>query len=405
MMSTGFLYHGFAVRGYKYVHTRYKNGEIIFKIEQKPEHLRCSICGTRQVIRRGKIGRYFRTLPVGSKCVWIFWSIRRVFCPGCQLVRQAKIGFADPRRSYTKAFERYALELCQHMTMLDVASHLDVSWDVIKDIQKRYLKKRFARPKLKKLKRIAIDEIGIGKEHRYLSVVLDLATGAVVFIGDGKGSQAMNPFWKRVKRTKAEIDAVAIDMSPAYISAITEKLPTAAIVFDRFHVVKLFNDKLSDLLRKPYHDATSVLVNYVIKRTRWLLLKNPENLDQDRNEHLRLKEALRLNQPLATVYYMKEDLRQLSCQTEKCKAESFLNDWIARARASKITMLIRFANTLAAHRTGILTFYDHNISTVPLEGTNNKIKTMKRQAYGFRDMEFFKLKIMAIHTTKYALVG
>ena len=171
------------------------------------------------------------------------------------------------------------------------------------------------------------------------------------------------------------------------------------------HVVKLFNDKLSDLLLKPYHDATSVLVNYVIKSTRWLLLKNPENLDQDRNEHLRLKEALRLNQPLATAYYMKEDLRQLSCQTEKCKAESFLNDWIARARASKITMLIRFANTLAAHRTGILALYDHNISTVPLEGTNNKIKTMKRKAYGFLDMEFFKLKIMALHTTKYALVG
>ena len=111
-MSTGFLYHGFGVRGYKYVHTRYEQGQIIFKIEQKPEHLRCSLCGTRQVIRRGKIGRYFRTLRIGSKCVWIFLSIQRVFCPGCRLVRQAKVGFADPRRSYTKPFERYVLELC-----------------------------------------------------------------------------------------------------------------------------------------------------------------------------------------------------------------------------------------------------------------------------------------------------
>ena len=236
-MSTSFLYHGFAVRGYEYVHTRYEKGEIIFKIEKKPEYLCCSICGTRRVIRRGELDRYFRTLPVGNKCVWILLSIRHVFWRDCQLVRQAKIGFADPRRSYTKPFERYMFEFCQHMTMLDVASHLNVSWDVIKDIQKRYLKKRFARPKLKKLKRIAIDEISIGKENRYLSVVLDLATGAVVFIGDGKGSQAMNLFWKRVKRTKAEIDAVAIDMSPAYISAITEKLPTAAIIFDQFHVV------------------------------------------------------------------------------------------------------------------------------------------------------------------------
>lgn len=102
---------------------------------------------------------------------------------------------------------------------------------------------------------------------------------------------------------------------------------------------------------------------------------------------------------------MKEDLRQLWSQKDKSSAETFLNDWISQAKSSKISMLVKFAQTLAAHRTGILSYYDYPISTGPLEGTNNKIKTMKRQAYGFRDMEFFKLKIMAIHETKYALVG
>ena len=119
----------------------------------------------------------------------------------------------------------------------------------------------------------------------------------------------------------------------------------------------------------------------------------------------RLEEALRINQPLATVYYMKEDLRQLWNQPDKKTAARVLQDWIRRAEASGIKLLQQFAGTLAMYRTGILAYYHYPISTGPLEGTNNKIKTMKRQAYGFRDMEFFKLKILALHMTKYALVG
>jgi transposase len=291
------------------------------------------------------------------------------------------------------------------MTILDVARHLGVSWDVIKNIQRRYLKKRFFRPKLKKLKRLAIDEITIGKGHRYLTIVLDLDTGAVVFVGDGKGAEALEPFWKRLNRSKPKIEAVAIDMSPAYIGAVTEKLPGAVIVFDHFHVVKIYNDRLSEFRRQLYHQVTASKQKKVIKGTRWLLLKNPENLDPQRDEHQRLQQALKLNQPLATAYYMKEDLRCLWSQKSQKNAEIFLDDWIARAKSSRIEMLEKFADTLIAHRDGILSYYRYPISTGPLEGTNNKIKTMKRQAYGFRDMEFFKLKIMSIHLTKYALVG
>ena len=143
----------------------------------------------------------------------------------------------------------------------------------------------------------------------------------------------------------------------------------------------------------------------IIKGTRWLLLKNPENLNDKNNERQRLQEALELNQPLATSYYMKEELRLFWSQSDKASATDFLNDWISRANASKITLLMRFANTLKTHKRGILAYYDYPISTGPLEGTNNKIKTMKRQAYGFQDKEFFKLKIMAIHNARYALVG
>ncbi len=112
-----------------------------------------------------------------------------------------------------------------------------------------------------------------------------------------------------------------------------------------------------------------------------------------------------LNQPLATAYYLKEDLRQLWTMKNKKTAKAFLADWILRARASGIDILEKFATTLERHAAGILAYYDYPISTGPLEGTNNKIRTMQRQAYGFRDHEFFKLKILGIHETKYALVG
>jgi transposase len=201
------------------------------------------------------------------------------------------------------------------------------------------------------------------------------------------------------------VEAVAIDMSPAYMSAVMEHLPGAAIVFDHFHVVKLFNDKLSDLRRDLYRKAKDQLQKDVLKGTRWLLLKNPDNLDEKKGEKERLEEALRMNEPLYAAYYLKEDLREVWNQPSKKQAEKALNKWIGKASSSKIPMLKTMAKTLMAYKSGILAYYDFPISTGPLEGTNNKIKTMKRQAYGFRDMEFFKLKIMALHETKYALVG
>ena len=404
-MSTSLLYHGFGIRGYIYVRTEYHHGQVVFTIRQDPDTLRCSACGSRDIRSRGHAERRFKSLPIGGKPVNIVFPIPRVECAACEALRQVEIGFADRRRSYTKAFERYALDLLCHMTIQDVAEHLNVGWDLIKDIQKRDLTRRFARPKLKHLRQIAIDEISIGKGHRYLTVVLDLESGAVVFVGDGKGANALIPFWRRVQRSGARIEAVAIDMSAAYIEAVSTHLPEAAIVFDHFHVIKLFNEKLSDLRRELYREATDQLHKDVLKGTRWLLLKNPDNLKPDRKEAERLQEALRLNQPLAMAYYMKEELRLLWSKSDKDEAETFLVDWINRAMVSGIRMLMKFAKTLAAHRSGILAYYDYPISTGPLEGTNNKIKTMKRQAYGFRDPEFFKLRILAIHETKYALVG
>jgi transposase len=180
-------------------------------------------------------------------------------CRDCGKTRQAVIGFADPRRTYTKSFERYVLELSQHMTIKDVAEHLGVSWDVVKDIQKRYLRKKFAKPKLKRLRQIAIDEISTGKGHHYVTIVLDLQSGAVVHVGEGKGGEALLGFWKRLRASGARVEAVATDMSPAYIDAVTRHLPHATLVFDRFHVIKLYHDKLSELRRDLHRQLTDTL--------------------------------------------------------------------------------------------------------------------------------------------------
>lgn len=404
-MSTSLLYHAFGLTDYDYVNTKYQGGAVTFTIAHKPFSLRCPECGSREVKRRGTIPRWFRTVPIGRKAVWISLAVQRIECLACGVLRQAKLAFAKPRRRYTNVFERYVLELSSRMTIQDTARHLGVSWDVIKDIQKRYLGRKFAKPKLRHLERIAIDEISIGKRHRYLTVVMDLDSGAVVFVGEGKGADALDPFWKMLRSSKAKIKAVAIDMSPAYIGAVLRHLPKAIIVFDHFHVIKLYNDKLSDFRRKLYNDLTDEQQKKLLKGTRWLLLKNPSNLDSEKNEKQRLQEALDINRPLAIAYYMKEELRQFWNQPSKESAEVYLTQWIKKARASEIPMLMRFANTLAAHKSGLLAYYDHPISTGPLEGTNNKIKTLQKQAYGFRDKEFFKLKIMAVHQAKYALVG
>jgi transposase len=404
-MSTSLLYHGFGIRGYHYQRTEYGQGEVSFKITQPREAYRCVVCESDDVIGKGKKDRRFRTVSIGRKKVYLELAVPRVECQACGAIRQVKIGFADARLTYTKSFERYALELSGYMTIKDVAEHLGITWDVIKEIQKRSLKRRFDKPRLKHLRQIAIDEISVGKAHRYVTIVMDLESGAVVHVGDGKGGDALKPFWKRLRASHAKIEAVATDMSPAYINAVTTHLPYATLVFDRFHVIKLYNDKLSDLRRDLHRQLEDSMQKDVLKGIRWLLLKRSEHLDESRNELQRLQEALRLNEPLAIAYYLKEELNEIWEQDDQETAQALLLDWILYAESTGIRMLHNFAKTLRLHAWGILAYYDYPISTGPLEGTNNKIKTMKRQAYGFRDPEFLRLKILGIHQTRYALVG
>jgi transposase len=315
------------------------------------------------------------------------------------------VSFAEPHKQHTRAFERYVVELLRFMTPQDVSRHLGISWDLANDIQKRRLKRKFGRPKLKHLKRLAVDEVYVGKRHKYLTLVLDLDSGAVVFVGEGRGSATLRPFFRRLRQSRAKVRAVASDMAGGFLKAVREFLPEARLVLDRFHVVKLFNEKLTKLRRDLYREATDDLHKAVLKGTRWLLLKNPENLDDDRNEHQRLQDALSLNAPLATAYYLKEDLRQFWEQATKPQAERWLTAWCRRAEQTGIKVLQQMTRTLQKHRTSLLAWYDDPISTGPLEGVNNKLKLLQRQAFGYRDLELFKLRILSLHTTHKTLVG
>jgi transposase len=405
-MSTSLLYHAFGLRGgYDYVRTDYVEGSVLIHVRQRRETLRCSYCGSNRVHVKTHEHRTFRGLPIGSRPVLIHLPIARVECQKCALVRQVQVKFARERVSYTRSFERYVLELSACMTIQDLARHLDVSWDMVKGIQKRYLGKKFGRPRLRKVRQIAIDEIHVGRGRRFATVVLDLKSGAVLFVGKGRGIEALRPFWRRLRQSRAKIAAVATDMAGGYTAAVREFLPEAAHVFDRFHVMKLYNEKLSDFRREMYRALPDKLQKQVLKGVRWLLLKNPENLDEEKDEHRRLEKALELNEPLATAYYMKDLLRSFWEQSSKPAARRWLDEWIWLAERSGIQMLKKFARTLATHRTGLLAWYDYPISTGPLEATNTKIQLLKRQAYGYRDEEFFHLKIYALHLARYALVG
>lgn len=293
--------------------------------------------------------------------------------------------------------------LLKYMTIQDVSAYLGLGWGTIKQIDREYLEKHYSKPRLKEVEYVAIDEFAVRKGHVYQTVVYDLLGQRVIFVGEGRASDCLDPFWTRLKASGAMVKAVAMDMWPAYISAVSEHLPEAEIVFDRFHITKKVNEALDEVRKSMYREEEELGLRKVIKGTRWILLANNENVDSKKQKAL-LNEALSMNKPLSEAYYLKEDLRQLWCQRTYSAAKSYLTAWLKRAWGTCSKAIHKLANTIAAHRTGILNWFIYPISTGPLEGINNKIKVLKRKAYGYRDTSYFKLKILALHETKYALL-
>ena len=288
------------------------------------------------------------------------------------------------------------------MTLSDVAELTLLGWDTVKGIVKRHLAKEYGRPALRGVRYLGIDEIHLGKKQRFYTIVIDLEDGRILWAKPGRGKTALRGFWRRLRLAGAKIRAVAMDMSGAYWSAVLEHLPEAALVFDKFHILKLMNERLDDLRRQMVREAEGPL-KLKIKGTRFLLLRRPENLTGAQIP--RLDEALRLNQPLLLSWYLKEELYELWNQGSRKRMEAFLKDWCDKASQSGIGQMLKMAKTLRSHLSGILAYADHPITSAKLEGINNKIKTLTKRSYGFHDQNFFILKLLSLHHAKYRLLG
>jgi len=288
------------------------------------------------------------------------------------------------------------------MTLSDVAELTLLSWDTAKAITKTHLAKDYGRPALRGVHYLGIDEIHLGKKARFYTIVIDLEDGRILWAKPGRGKAALRAFWPRLRRSGAKIRAVATDMSGAYWSAVLEQLPGAALVFDKFHVLKLMNERLDDLRRQMVREAEGPL-KLRIKGTRFLLLRNPENLTQEQLP--KLQEALRLNEPLLLGWYLKEELRELWSQPSRPQMKAFLLDWCDKAQQTSVGQLRKMAKTLRVHASGILAYADYPITSAKLEGINNKIKTLTKRSYGFHDQNFFLLKLLSLHHSRYKLLG
>jgi transposase len=288
------------------------------------------------------------------------------------------------------------------MTIRDVAEVTGLSWDTVKAIVKKRLQKDYRHLPYKHLKLLSIDEIYMGKKKKFYTLVLDLESGRIVWVRPGRGQAALQGFWRRLRLSKAKLEAVAMDMSGAYWAAVLAAFPKVKVVFDRFHIMKLMNEKLDDLRRALVREAEGPL-KLVIKGTRYLLLARPANL---KDEQLpKLEKALQLNEPLFQAWYLKEELALLWAQPSYLAMARFLRQWCDQALATGLKGLGQMAKTLLTHRTGILSWWGHRLNNGKMEGTNNKIKTLTRQAYGYRDEEFFILKLLGIHESMFKLVG
>jgi transposase len=262
----------------------------------------------------------------------------------------------------------------------------------VKEIDKRRLDREVGTPCYDGLRLLAVDEIAVHKGHTYLTTVLDLETGRMVWIGADRTKATLLRFFNELTDAqRASIEAVATDMASGYREAVTEACPQAALVYDLFHAVAKFGREVVDRVRVDESKKRDEAGRQLIKGSRYLLLKNEENLVGD--QRARLDALLAANHNLNIVYILKDQLKEIWTYQRPAWAQRALNQWCALAEASGLSALRTFARNLLRHAQGILNHCRYPLHTGRLEGINNKIKVIKRMAYGFRDDAYFILKI------------
>lgn len=355
---------------------------------------RCSGCGQLCREVHEVTLRCVRDLPILDADTYVWFPRYRVACLTCGPKVEALPWLSRWARVTARLAEN-VVRLCRVLPVQHVADFYRLDWDTVKAIDKAALRERVLPVDLSAVTVLVMDEFALHRGHRYATVMLEPYRKQVLWVGPGRGRDDIRPFFAQLgPEGSARLEAVVMDMNPAYEEEVRAQCPQATIVYDLFHVVAKYSREVIDRVRvdeanrlRQDHQARQV-----IKGARWLLLRNRENVAP--KDRVRLRELLQANRALATVYVLKDDLKHLWDYTYPGAARRFFAEWYARAIRSRIAPLRAFARRLRAKLDGILGHCRYPFHTSLLEGINNKIKVLKRMAFGYRDDEYFFLKIM-----------
>lgn len=339
--------------------------------------------------------RRVRDLSCGDIRVYLELEVRRVACRSCGKVKRERLDFLADNPLYTKRFAFYVGRRVRTATIQDVARELKLDWQTVKTLEKQYMRAQLKRAGTPGPKAIGIDEISIRKGHTYRIVVSDLIRGRPIWFGGVDRSEAsMRQFYDWLGENKAKrIRLALMDMWKPFRNVTNEKAPQAAILFDKFHVMRHLGEAL-DKVRKSEYARLAGKERRYIKGQKYTLLSHKENLSTDGRKAL--KTLLTANKRLNTAYLLKESFGQLWDYQREGWARRFFENWRASLKWQRLPSYVKFADMIDRHWDGIAVYCkpENKVSLGFVEGLNNKIRVIQRRAYGLRDEEYLRLKIL-----------
>jgi len=327
--------------------------------------------------------------------VYLDVEIRRVLCRRCRKVKQEKLDWLADLPFYTKRFAFYIGRRCRDSSIRDVAREFHLDWKTVKALEKQYMAEQLRRAGSPGPKIIGIDEVSIRKGHTYRIVVSDLERKrAIWFGGEDRSEKSMGQFYERLGEKKSKgIQLVVMDMWKAFHRSTRKHAPQAAILFDKFHVIRHLNEAL-DKVRKSEYARLSGKDRRFIKGQKYTLLSRRENLDTE--GRLALRTLLKANKRLNIAYLLKESFSQLWEYEKEGWARKFFDNWRSSLKWQRLRPYEEFAEMIESHWDAIAAFIqsEEKVSLGFVEGLNNKIRVIQRRAYGLRDEEYLRLKVL-----------
>lgn len=327
--------------------------------------------------------------------IYLAFEVRRVECRSCGKVKRERLEFLADNPFYTKRFAYYVGRRCRSATIKDIAAELKLDWHAVKELEKQYMVAQLAKAGRPGPKVIGIDEISISKRHTYRIVVSDLVRQRPIWFGGEDRSQAsMGQFYEWLGNRKSQgVRLAVMDMWKPFRNATQACAPNAAILFDKFHVLRHLGEAL-DKVRKSEYARLSGHQRRYIKGQKYTLLSRWDNLTLESRQALKI--LLAANKRINTAYLLKESFGQLWSYEREGWARRFFENWRASLRWQRLKPYERFAEMIDRHWDGIAAYCkpENKVSLGFVEGLNNKIRVIQRRAYGLRDEEYLRLKIL-----------